>query len=311
MPTAKKAETIGELTDLLERSSIAIVTDYRGISVAEMKTIRGKLREAGAEYHVAKNTLVKRAAASTGKSALDTYLAGPSAIAFGFDDPVPVAKAIQDYMRSTRTILKVRGGVLDISGLSAEQVIELASLPPKLELYAQLLGAIQGPAAALIGAIQAAMSNLVLTIDGRVAQLIEDGQVPAETGLEESMATKLDELIETIKNMTVLEAAELSKRLQDDLGITAVAAAAPAAAAPAAAAAPVEEKTEFDVVLASFGDDKIKVIKVVREFTGLGLKEAKDLVESAPKAIKEGVNKDEAEKVKGALEAAGAKVEVK
>lgn len=119
----------------------------------------------------------------------------------------------------------------------------------------------------------------------------------------------LDQIVEDLSGLTVMEAAELSKLLEEKWGVSA---AAPAAAAgPAAAAEAVEEKTEFDVVLASFGEKKINVIKEVRAITGLGLKEAKELVESAPKAVKEGVNKDEAEELKKKLEAAGATVEVK
>ena len=121
-----------------------------------------------------------------------------------------------------------------------------------------------------------------------------------------------EDIVSYIKNSTVLELSELVKMLEEELGVSAAAPVAVAAAAPAAAAAaPAEEKTEFDVILASFGDNKIAVIKEVRAITGLGLKEAKDLVEGAPKAIKEGASKEEAEKIKEQLEKAGAKVEVK
>jgi len=121
-----------------------------------------------------------------------------------------------------------------------------------------------------------------------------------------------DELIEQIKKMSVLDLADLVHALEDEFGVSA--AAPVAAAAPAAAGAdaePEEEKTSFDVVLKSFGEKKIEVIKVVRALTGLGLKEAKAVVEEAPKPVKEGVNKDEAEEAKKQLEAAGATVEVK
>lgn len=120
----------------------------------------------------------------------------------------------------------------------------------------------------------------------------------------------LTELIEQIDKLTVLELADLVKQLEEKYGVSA---AAPAAvmAAPAAAAAPAAEKTEFDVILAEAGPEKIKVIKAVRELTSLGLTEAKSFVESAPKAVKEGVNKDEAEQIKKKLEEAGAKVEIK
>jgi len=127
-----------------------------------------------------------------------------------------------------------------------------------------------------------------------------------------SNEAKMEEFISYIENMTVRELSDLVKALEERLGVSAAApvavAAAPGAAAPAEAA---EEKTEFDVILKAFGANKIGVIKEVRAITGLGLKEAKDLVEGAPKAVKEAVAKDEAEKVKKQLEAAGAEVEVK
>ena len=124
------------------------------------------------------------------------------------------------------------------------------------------------------------------------------------------VSEKITALIEEVKALTVLELSELVHALEDEFGVSAAApVAVAAAAAPAAEAA--AEKTEFDVVLASFGDEKIKVIKAVREITGLGLADAKAVVEAAPKAIKEGVSKDEAEELKKKLEEVGAKVELK
>jgi len=121
----------------------------------------------------------------------------------------------------------------------------------------------------------------------------------------------LAKIVDDLSALTVLEASELSKMLEEKWGVSAAAPAAAAAAPAAAAAAPAEEKTEFDVVLAAFGDNKINVIKEVRAITGLGLGEAKALVEGAPKTVKEGVNKAEADDIKKKLEAAGAKVELK
>lgn len=123
----------------------------------------------------------------------------------------------------------------------------------------------------------------------------------------------LEKIVETLSSLTVMEAAELSKMLEEKWGVSAAAPVAAVAVAGGAAAggAPVEEKTEFDVILADGGAQKINVIKEVRAITGLGLKEAKDLVEGAPKPVKEGVTKDEAEKIKASLEGAGAKVELK
>jgi large subunit ribosomal protein L7/L12 len=127
------------------------------------------------------------------------------------------------------------------------------------------------------------------------------------------MATKLsvDDLLDQIGSLTLLEAADLKKKMEDKFGVTAAAPVAIAQVGGGAAAAPVEEKTEFDVILTAVGEKKIEVLKVVREVTGLGLKEAKDVVDSAPKPIKEKVKKEEADQIKQKLEATGAKVEIK
>jgi large subunit ribosomal protein L7/L12 len=121
----------------------------------------------------------------------------------------------------------------------------------------------------------------------------------------------LQKIVDELSGLTVLEAADLAKLLEEKWGVSAAAAVAVAAGPAAAGAAPAEEKTEFTVMLAGVGDKKIEVIKEVRAITGLGLKEAKDLVEGAPKPVKEGVNKEEADKIKATLEKVGAKVELK
>jgi large subunit ribosomal protein L7/L12 len=125
------------------------------------------------------------------------------------------------------------------------------------------------------------------------------------------MSADLNVIVDQLSSLTVLQAAELAKLLEEKWGVSAAAPVAVAAAAAGSAAAPVEEKTEFDVILLSAGDKKIQVIKEVRAITSLGLKEAKDLVEAAPKAVKEGVSKDEAAKIKAQIEAAGGQVDVK
>jgi large subunit ribosomal protein L7/L12 len=136
-----------------------------------------------------------------------------------------------------------------------------------------------------------------------------------ETKVEETAAPvvegKMAEFIDWIEGISVLELSQLVKALEDRLGVTAAAPMAVAAAAPVEGAGAAEEQTEFDVILTEMGGKKIAVIKEVRALTGLGLKDSKDLVEAAPKAVKEGVSKDEAEEIKGKLEAAGATVEVK
>jgi len=125
------------------------------------------------------------------------------------------------------------------------------------------------------------------------------------------MAVSKEEMLETIANMTVMEVVELIEAMEEKFGVSAAAAVAAMPVAAAGDAAAVEEKTEFDVVMSSFGDNKVSVIKAVRAITGLGLKEAKDMVEGAPSTVKEGASKDEAEDIKKKLEEAGAKVELK
>lgn len=125
------------------------------------------------------------------------------------------------------------------------------------------------------------------------------------------MAVSKEDILDTIANMTVIEIVDLIKAMEDKFGVSAAAAVAAAPAAAAAAAAPVEEQTEFNVVMTSFGENKVNVIKVIRAITGLGLKEAKDLVEGVPSTVKEAVSKADAEKIKKDLEEAGAKVEIK
>ena len=122
---------------------------------------------------------------------------------------------------------------------------------------------------------------------------------------------KITNIVEEIKALTILELADLVKAVEEEFGVSAAAPVGVVAVAGAAAAPAAEEKTEFDVILTGFGDKKLNVIKVIREITGLGLKEAKDMVEGCPKAVKEGVSKEDAEKVKADLEAAGATVEIK
>jgi len=125
------------------------------------------------------------------------------------------------------------------------------------------------------------------------------------------MAEKIAEIVDKIKQLSLVEASELKKALEDEFGVTVAAPVMMGGAAPAGGAVPAEEKSEFDVVLVAAGDKKINVIKVVRAHTGLGLKEAKDLVDSAPNPVKEGIPKEEAEKLKKEFEEAGAKVELK
>jgi len=307
---AQKEQTVSDLTDKLSRSDLVIVTDYRGLSVSEMSDLRGRLRQAGAEYQVAKNTLTRFAAEQAGRTGLVENLKGPSAIAFGYEDPAALAKSLQEYLRVSRTTnLTIKGGILGDRQVTPDDIIRIAELPPRGVILGQALGSVVAPLTAFLGVINAPLQNLIGIIEARRTQLEESGAAQEGTGMAN------EELIASLEKMTVLDLVELKSALEERWGVTAAVAMAPAAAGAgdggAAAAAVVEEQTEFDVVLTNFGANKINVIKAVRELTSLGLKEAKDLVEAAPKAIKEAVTKEEAEAAAGKLRDAGATVDVK
>jgi len=165
-----KVAAINELVDQLSRSNIAIVTDYRGLHVNELQDLRRKLRVANVELKVAKNTLTRFAAERLNRSAINEDLVGPTAIAFGYEDPAAAARVIQDYLRTSR-ILKVKGALLGDRRLSPEQVQSLAELPAKPQLQARLVGSIQAPMAALVGTMNGLLSQLAYIVDQRTEQL--------------------------------------------------------------------------------------------------------------------------------------------
>jgi len=307
---SEKDEAIDGLVERLARSEIAVLTEYRGLSVAELQDLRGRLRPAGVEYIVAKNTLTRFAAERTGRTGIVPDLVGPTAIAFG-SDPVATAKILQDYTRVNRTFL-LKAGLLGDRRIDPKEVEQLATLPPADQLRGRVFGMIVSPLQSTVSILSAPLASLARLISARREQLEESGG-DAASGGESNMAT-IDELVQSLGDLKVLDLANLVKRLEEEWGVSAAAVAAPMAAAPAgdgaAAAAPAEAQTEFDVVLKDFGAKKIEVIKVVRELTNLGLKEAKDLVEAAPKSVLEGVAKDAADAAAGKLRDAGATVDV-
>jgi large subunit ribosomal protein L7/L12 len=306
---AEKETAISDLAQRLGSAEIAVLTEYRGLSVAELQDLRGRLRPVGVEYVVAKNTLARFAAEKTGRTAIVEDLVGPTAIAFGAD-PVATAKALQDYTRVNRTFV-LKSGLLGDRRIGPKEVEQLASLPPADQLRGKVFGMIVSPLQQTVNILSAPLASLARLIAARLTQLEESGQTATEGG---NMAS-IDELVQNLGELKVLDLANLVKRLEEEWGVSAAAVAAPVAAGGgaadgAAAAAPAEAQTEFDVVLKDFGAKKIEVIKVVRELTNLGLKEAKDLVEAAPKPVLEGVAKDAAEAAAGKLRDAGATVDV-
>jgi large subunit ribosomal protein L7/L12 len=309
---AEKDEAIDGLVERLGRAEIAVLTEYRGLSVSELQDLRGRLRPVGVEYIVAKNTLARFAAERTGRTGIVPDLVGPTAIAFG-TDPVATAKALQDYTRVNRTFL-LKAALLGDRRIDPKEVEQLATLPPVEQLRGRVFGMIVSPLQSTVSVLSAPLAGLARLLAARREQLDEQGGEAASGG-ESNMAT-IDELVQNLGDLKVLDLANLVKRLEEEWGVSAAAVAAPvaagagAAADGAAAAAPAEAQTEFDVVLKDFGAKKIEVIKVVRELTNLGLKEAKDLVEAAPKPILEGVAKDAADAAAGKLRDAGATVDL-
>src|SRR5438270_910736 len=250
-PRPAKVAVVDEVRQRLSSSGAAILTEYRGLNVAEMARLRRSLREAGGQYKIYKNSLVRFAVRELGLEELEQMLLGPTAIAFVDGDAAAVAKSLRDFSR-TNPALVIKGGVLGTTVLSAADAVAMSSK---------------------------------------------------------------EEILYSIAGMTVLELSQLLKDFEEKFGVTAaapVAAAAPAAAAGGGdGAAAAEEQDEFDVVLSAAGDKKIQVIKEVRALTSLGLKEAKDLVDNAPKPVLEKASKEDAEKAKAQLEGAGATVELK
>ncbi len=307
---SEKDSAIDGLVERLGKAEIAVLTEYRGLSVSDLQDLRGRLRPFGVEYVIAKNTLTRFAAERTGRTGIVDDLVGPTAIAFG-SDPVATAKALRDYTRVNRTFL-LKSALLGDRRLDLKEVEQLASLPPEDQLRGQLFGMIVGPLQRTVSILSAPLASLARLIEARRSLLEEEGGEAASGGGD--MAT-VEELVKELGDLKVLDLANLVKKLEDEWGVSAaaVAVAAPAGGASSgdgAAAAPVEAQTEFDVVLKDFGAKKIEVIKVVRELTSLGLKEAKDLVEAAPKPVLEAVARDAADAAAGKLRGAGATVDV-
>jgi len=308
---AEKDDEVDTIAEKLAQAEIAILTEYRGLSVSDLQDLRGRLRPLGVEYIVAKNTLARFAAERTGRTGIVPDLVGPTAIAFG-SDPVATAKALQDYTRVNRTF-QLKAAMLGDRRIDTREVEQLATLPPVDQLRGRVFGMVVSPLQSTVSILSAPLAGLARLLAARREQIEENGGEAATGEAEANMAT-VDELVQNLGDLKVLDLANLVKRLEEEWGVSAAAVAAPVAVAAggdgAAVAAPVEAQTEFDVVLKDFGAKKIEVIKVVRELTNLGLKEAKDLVEAAPKSVLEGVAKDAADAAAGKLRDAGATVDV-
>ena len=176
MPTEAKIQRVDVLKDKLGRSSIAVAADYTGISVNEMTDLRRRMREAGVDFTVVKNTLTYLASEAADRPQLKEIVQGPTVIAFGYDDPQHVARALSDYIRTTRSVLAIRGAILgDGPVLPAGDVNRMASLPSRPQMVATLMGQLQSPMQRLLGVLNGPLRNLDALLQARIQQL-ESGE---------------------------------------------------------------------------------------------------------------------------------------
>ena len=290
-----KQPVVEEISAGIKDAQSVVLVDYRGLTVEQDTQLRKSLREAGVSYKVYKNTMMNFAFKGTQFEGLSEYLEGPSAMAYSTEDATAPARVLAQFAK-TADKLEIKAGVVEGTVYDAKGMAAIANIPSRDVLISKLLGSLQSP-----------ITNFARVMN----QLAEKGGAAIKIfQMEEIKMAKLtaQELIDAIKELSVLELNDLVKACEEEFGVSAAAGVVVAAAGPAEAA---EEKTEFDVELTEVGAEKVKVIKVVREVTGLGLKEAKDVVDGAPKVVKEGASKEEAEDIKKKLEEVGAKVTLK
>ncbi len=171
MPTAKKAVTIAELTELFSKATLTVAGDHRGLTAADLRGLRRGVASANAEVHVVKNTLGRRAATAANRTAVLELLIGPSALVMGFGDQVEAAKALTEYLRTSRLAFPLRGAELDGQVLSAEGFNSLAALPPRAILLAMVLGTMQAPITGLATVLNEVIAGFVRVLDARAKQM--------------------------------------------------------------------------------------------------------------------------------------------
>lgn len=178
MPTQRKIEHVSDLAEKLRRTQVTLVTDYRGLTVAEISDLRKRLREADAELIVAKNTLTLLAARETGHVAIEPLLSGPTAIAFAYSDGPKAAKAINDFNRGPKK-LTVRGGLLGTALLSGDALDQVSKMPTRQQILAEVLGSIAAPVSGVVGVLNGAITNIVYVLQAKIDQLQPAGEQSA------------------------------------------------------------------------------------------------------------------------------------
>ena len=190
MPTPQKESQVEDIKSRLSRCTIAIATGYQGMSASNMTDLRARLRELGIEYRVIKNTLALRAAAELGKEGVERVLQGPTAIAYGYGDATETAKGLNGYITTSRLPLVIHGAVMDAQILTSEQVVNLASLPPRDEILSRLLGQMQAPISGLVTVLSAPLRSLVTVLQRASEQ--GGGAPAADAPAEEPVAEAID-----------------------------------------------------------------------------------------------------------------------
>jgi len=309
MPTAQKEAQVAELKDKFGRAVSVVQAEYRGIKAGEMDSLRADMRAENLELMIVKNRLAKLAAKGTSVEKLNERFVGPLSVAISYGDPVAPSRVLSSFAKKQKLFVIV-AGVTEGDYYDAEGIKEIGSLPGRPVLLSMYLSAMQGVPRSFVSLMMGPARQFVYTL---AAIKEEKENNPEQKGGQEMSEISTEDVKAFLNNLSVKKLVDLTKELENEWGVTAAAPVA-AVAGPAAgggAAAEAEEQTEFTVVLSSIGDKKIQVIKAVREATGLGLKEAKAVVDEAPKNLKEKVSKEEAESLKAKMEEAGATVEIK
>jgi large subunit ribosomal protein L7/L12 len=309
VPTLVKEEKVKELNDKFSRATGVVQADYRGITAVNMDALRAKLRGEDVEFEIVKNRLAKIAAKGTPVEGLTANFVGPMSIAISYGNPTSPARILSEYAK-TDEAMKILGGLAEGDVFDAKGIMAIGALPDKPILQAMYLSTLNGPPRSFVFVLAGVLRKFLYLLNA-VKEQRENN--PDFKGGSEMAEVSTGDVKSYLNNLSVLKLVELTKELEEEWGVSAAAPVAVAGAVAGAAGAGevAEEKTEFAVELKAVGDKKIQVIKVIRELTELGLKEAKEMVDSAPKVVKEKVSKEEAEAIKSKLEGAGASVEVK
>lgn len=306
MVTASKEKQAADLKDIFSRAVGVVHADYRGIKANDMDNLRAVLRKENVELKVIKNRIAKIAAKGTAVEELSEKFTGPVSLAISFEDSIAPARIMSGFAKEKK--VSIVAGMAEGETFDAKKIKEIGSLPGKDVLKAMFLSTLQGASRGFVYVTSGVASKFVYLLNA-LKEVREKN--PDSIGGEEMADVSAEDVKKYLNGLSVIKLVELTKELEEEWGVSAAAPMAAAAAPAAGGEAEAEEKTEFTVMLTAIGDKKVAVIRAVKEVTGLGLKEAKALVDAAPKAIKEKVSKEDAEALKAKLEEAGASVEIK